>query len=50
MKILLISDHKKNWGAGASGVYLHLNQELKQLAFHSHREKSINDFKRKFSY
>src|SRR4028119_1522644 len=36
MKILLISGHKKNWGAGASGVYLHLNQELQQLACYSH--------------
>src|SRR5919199_5733719 len=36
MKIILISGHKSNWGAGASGVYLHLNQELQQLACHSH--------------
>ena len=36
MKILLISGHKKNWGAGASSVYLHLNQELQQLACYSH--------------
>jgi len=51
MKILLISGHKKNWLAGASGVYFYLiNQELEQLAFHSHREKLINDFKRNWSH
>lgn len=36
MKIILVSGHKKNWGAGASTVYLHLNQELQQLACQSH--------------
>ena len=36
MKIILISGHKKNWGAGASSVYLHLDRELQQLACHSH--------------
>src|SRR3569832_251620 len=36
MKILLVSGHRKSWGAGASGVYLHLNQELQQLACQSH--------------
>lgn len=36
MKIILVSGHKKNWGAGASGVYLHLNQELQQLSCQSH--------------
>jgi glycosyltransferase involved in cell wall biosynthesis len=36
MKIILVSGHKKSWGAGASGVYLHLNQELQQLACQSH--------------
>jgi hypothetical protein len=50
MKILLISGHKKNWVAGASGVDFYLNQELEQLAFPSHMEKLINDFKRNLSY
>jgi len=50
MKILLISGHKKNWVAGASGVYFYLYQELEQLAFPSHLENLIKDFKRKFSY
>src|SRR4028118_191681 len=36
MKIILVSGHRKSWGAGASGVYLHLNQELQQLAYQSH--------------
>ena len=36
MKIILISGHKKNWGAGASSVYLHLDRELQQLACYSH--------------
>lgn len=31
MKIVLISNAKKNWGGGASGVYLHLEQQLRQL-------------------
>ena len=50
MKISRLSGHKKNWVAGASGVYFYLNQELEQLAFHSHRKKLINDFNRNFSY
>lgn len=29
--------------AAAPSVYIHLNKELKQLAFPSHREKYIND-------
>jgi hypothetical protein len=45
MKVLLISDHKKNGEAAAPSVYIHLNQEVKQLAFSRHLEKSINDFK-----
>jgi hypothetical protein len=45
MKIILISDHKKNGQAAAPSVYLHLNQELKQLAFSSHLENYLNDFK-----
>ena len=45
MKILLISDHKKTREAAAPSLYLHLNQELKQLAFSSHMENYINDFK-----
>ncbi len=36
MKIILVSGHKKNWGGGASSVYLHLNQELQQLSCQSH--------------
>lgn len=36
MNIILISGHKKNWGAGASSVYLHLDRELQQLGCHSH--------------
>ena len=36
MNITLISGHKKNWGAGASSVYLHLDRELQQLGCHSH--------------
>jgi glycosyltransferase involved in cell wall biosynthesis len=31
MKIVLVSSAKKNWGGGASGVYLHLEQQLRQL-------------------
>jgi glycosyltransferase involved in cell wall biosynthesis len=31
MKILLISGHKKNWGAGASGLYLNLHKELHKI-------------------
>jgi hypothetical protein len=50
MKILLISGHKKNWVAGASGLDFYLDQELEQLALHSHLEKLINDFERKLSY
>ena len=35
MKIILVSGHKKNWGAGASTVYLHLDQELQSLSHQS---------------
>lgn len=35
MKIILVSGHKKNWGAGASSVYLHLNQQLQKLGCQS---------------
>jgi glycosyltransferase involved in cell wall biosynthesis len=35
MKIILVSGHKKNWEAGASTVYLHLNQELQKLSYQS---------------
>lgn len=45
MKILLISDPKKNGQAAAPSVYIHLYQELKQLAFSSHLENYLNDFK-----
>ena len=45
MKIILISDHKKNGQAAAPSVYLHVNQELKQLAFSSQRENYLHDFK-----
>ncbi len=45
MKILLILDNKKNGEAAAPSVYIHLNQELKQLAFSSHLENYINGFK-----
>jgi glycosyltransferase involved in cell wall biosynthesis len=36
MKIILISGHKKNWGAGASSVYLHLDRELQKLSCYSY--------------
>ena len=36
MKIVLVSGHKKNWGAGASTVYLHLEKELQKLSCQSH--------------
>ena len=36
MKIVLVSGHKKNWGAGASTVYLHLDQELQNLSYQTH--------------
>lgn len=36
MNIILVSGHTKNWGAGASSVYLHLHQELLQLGLESH--------------
>lgn len=36
MKVILVSGHRKNWGAGASSVYLHLNQELQQLPVQSY--------------
>ncbi len=45
MKILLISDHKKNGQAAAPSVNFHLNQEIKQLAFYSHLENYLTDFK-----
>ncbi len=45
MKIILISGHKKNGEAADPSVYLNLNKELKQLAFSSHMENYINDFK-----
>ncbi len=31
MKILLVSGHVRNWNAGASTVYLHLDEELRAL-------------------
>lgn len=45
MKILLVLDNKKNGETAAPSVYLHLNQDLKQLAFSSHLENDINGFK-----
>jgi hypothetical protein len=45
MKFLVISEHKNTGQAAAPSVYLHLNQELKQLAFSSYRENYLNDFK-----
>ena len=30
MKILLVSGHRKNWDAGASTAYLHLDQEMRR--------------------
>jgi len=50
MKILRVSGQKKNWVAGASGVYFYLNKEIDILAFHSDLGKLINKLKRNISY
>lgn len=36
MDIVLVSNAKKNWGGGASTVFLHLDRELQQLNCQSH--------------
>jgi glycosyltransferase involved in cell wall biosynthesis len=36
MDITLISGHKKDWNAGASKVYLHLDRELQKLGCNTH--------------
>ncbi|MEB3179448.1 MAG: glycosyltransferase family 4 protein [Nostocaceae cyanobacterium] len=48
MKIILVSGHKKNWNAGASTVYLHLNQELQQLPCQTHLFNAEDYFSDKF--
>lgn len=43
MKILLVSGHARNWDAGASTVYLHLEEELRALG-HECRLLNAEDY------